>query len=264
MTGSNSTLTLPFRAIRFAAHLVLIGQAHILFKTLASTMAHIAACPWFVYNLKKPSQRKVRLQTEYPVALDSPDHITPWGTAYNNVTNFAFIKAMTRKYGRGTYLDIGCSSGRLVYDFARVGWLAVGLEGSNYSLKTRRGAWPHYHNLMTCDISKPFDLDEQFDVITAWDVLEHLTKDGLDILIGNVHRLMRPRSIFIVTTANNSEIPTGFELHQTQWTSERWIQFFISNGFCVLPRKKCIKRCQMVRHSVDNSEFTLALENSSL
>jgi hypothetical protein len=34
----------------------------------------------------------LKLQTEFPIAYESPDHLMPWGTMRDNSTNPAFIQ----------------------------------------------------------------------------------------------------------------------------------------------------------------------------
>src|SRR4051812_32517842 len=66
---------------------------------------------------------KISLQTQHPIAFESPDHLAPWGTAYDNSTNKKFILFMADRLERdspGTskaFLDLGCSGGQLVKDF---------------------------------------------------------------------------------------------------------------------------------------------------
>lgn len=59
----------------------------------------------------------VCVETDYPVALDSPDHIIPWGTARDNSSNLRFNSKLyrlfdfTNRYPK--VLDLGCSGGGL-------------------------------------------------------------------------------------------------------------------------------------------------------
>jgi len=46
-------------------------------------------------------------------------------------------------------------------------------------------------NLFTCDITKPFEVVQgsqpvRFDLITAWEVLEHIGPDALDQVFRNI------------------------------------------------------------------------------
>jgi SAM-dependent methyltransferase len=171
------------------------------------------------------------VRTDYPVAFDSPDHLTPHGTAENNITHYGFIVKMTKLLGPSAYLDLGCSGGQLVVDFYKMGWRAVGVEGSDYSKKHGRAAWKDWSDkiLFTADIGKPFDINSSFELITAWEVFEHLDRDRLIQVCENIKRFSRPGTLLIVTTASTSEVVNGTELHVTQWKPDQWEKFLEAN-----------------------------------
>jgi 2-polyprenyl-3-methyl-5-hydroxy-6-metoxy-1,4-benzoquinol methylase len=181
-------------------------------------------------------------ETNHPVAIHSPDHLAPKGTAENNSTNKKFVLHMDQKlraeFGTGPLrmMDLGCAGGKLVTDFLALGWVAIGLEGSDYSLKHRRPYWDRYahRNLFTCDITKPFQvtLDGQptkFHLITCWEVLEHIATPDLPAVFENVRRHLEPGGYFIASTTETSDIHHGLELHQTRWPNARWRQFVEQN-----------------------------------
>ena len=176
--------------------------------------------------------------TEYPVAFESPDHIAPKGTAVNNSTNKKFVLAMDAKlhqeFERGPWriMDLGCAGGQMVADFMKLGWMGVGLEGSDFSLKHRRANWAALanKNLFTCDITKPFrvKLDGQpvrFHLITAWEVMEHIAAPDLVQVFRNISDHLEPGGYFIASTTETSDIHEGIELHQTQWSNAEWRKF---------------------------------------
>jgi hypothetical protein len=83
------------------------------------------------------SIRSIFVKTEFPVALDSPDHLCPWGTARDSSTNSRFNEKVYRLFeplGRfPRVLDLGCSGGGFVRACLNDGCLAVGIEGSDFS-----------------------------------------------------------------------------------------------------------------------------------
>jgi len=175
-----------------------------------------------------PGPEFLSVQTDYPVAYDSPDHIVPYGTARNDISHYAFIVKMTKFMGKGAFLDLGCSGGQLVVDFYRLGWRAVGLEGSDFSKRKARAAWKDWSDklLFTADIGKPFRIDGQFDLITSWEVFEHLDLDRLKQLCENIQRHSRPGTMLIATASSSSEMQNGVELHVTRWKPDEWERFF--------------------------------------
>ena len=82
-------------------------------------------------------------------------------------------------------INLDNSGGGMIEDFVKDGHYAIGLEGSDYSLRTQRAAWSIIpDNLFTCDCSKPFQITYDnkpilFDIITAWEVMEHFHMNDL-------------------------------------------------------------------------------------
>lgn len=196
--------------------------------------------------LQASPQPSIRCITDYPVAYDSPDYIHPIGTLNDHTRCPRFIKACERLFPhkkRLSFLDLGCSAGGIVWDAVLGGHIGIGLEGSNISLLQQRAEWRLLpDNLFTCDISKPFALvDEhnkpwQFDVVSAWEVLEHLTEDGLHMLFKNLTQIMKPESFFFcsVSLIDGGTTDDGLPLHQTIQPYEWWKEFIYNNGFKVV------------------------------
>ena len=90
----------------------------------------------------------ITLETENPVAIDSPDHIAPAGTIVDNRTNVDYVNAV-KNYFDGPFkvLDMGCAGAQMIADYIEEGYVAVGLEGSTHVL-TGAGShnWDKYHN----------------------------------------------------------------------------------------------------------------------
>lgn len=183
----------------------------------------------------------ILVETEHPIAFESPDHIAPKGTAENNSTNKKFILHMDEILGDElnrrplTCLDLGCSGGQMVKDFLDLRWIAVGLEGSDYSLKHRRANWAKLANtnLFTCDITKPFVVfidgkPAQFDLITAWEVMEHIATADLDTVFNNIRSHLVEGGYFVASTTHLPDIHDGIELHQTKWEYHEWRAFIES------------------------------------
>ena len=180
----------------------------------------------------------VELKTEHPVAYDSPDHINPLGTIQDNTRNYAFYNKCRALYGdKLAYLDLGCSGGGLVFEFALNGHLAIGLEGSDRSRKMGRANWRTIpDNLMTCDIAKPFSLidtktnvTQKFDVISCWEVLEHIPEKNLPQLMENVKAHLAEGGIFIGSISKSPEDPLHVTLQENAW----WVNIFKANGLAL-------------------------------
>lgn len=127
----------------------------------------------------------LQIITEHPIAYESFDHIKPHGTANDNTHYPWFVTKTQRIFGRKVkHMDLGCAGGGLVKDFIDMNHFSVGVEGSDFSFKNQRAEWKTIPgNLFTADITKPFHIiDDQdhkqvlFDVISAWEVMEHINK----------------------------------------------------------------------------------------
>lgn len=184
---------------------------------------------------------KVQLKTKYPVAYKSPDHLMPFGTRYDQSRNKRFNVNLYRLFPENyiiKLMDLGCSGGTFVRDVINEGHFAIGLEGSDWSKKFRRAAWASIPDLLfTCDITKKFDVLEipkkkriRFDVITAWEVMEHIKVEDLSDLISNVKRHLLPSGIFIVSVTCVPHVVGGINLHQTIKTKNWWLKMFKKNG----------------------------------
>ena len=155
---------------------------------------------------------KILIKTDYPVAFDSLDHIYPAGTKNDNFSNSAFINEVELQLCKNNsslkIIDLGCAGGKLVRDFVDRGHIAIGLEGSNYSLKYQRAEWPSLYgkNLFTCDITKEYSVsieidnkNESFesDLITAWEVIEHIPPDRLTIFFDLIRKHLKIGGKFV-------------------------------------------------------------------
>lgn len=188
------------------------------------------------------------VNTQYPLAAESPDHLNPHGTKNMGTSSPVLIAELERMYGDQFHaLALGCSGGKLVSDLVARGHEAVGLEGSDYHIQKGTAHWKRLHNtrLFTCDISQPFkvlenDKPAKFDVITLWDVFEHIAPDRIACLMDNIHRHLKPEGLLLATIClRHSPHPvTGVELHLTVKPREWWLQClgkrFIPTGKAII------------------------------
>lgn len=156
----------------------------------------------------------------------------------DNTTNLDFNKKIYDLYPDEiiSILDLGCSGGGMVKTFADDGHIAIGLEGSDYSLIHKRAAWlTNPDNLFTCDISRPFILHTgnnkpyKFDVITAWEFLEHIYESRLSTLFMNINNHLKPDGMFIGSTTNSDPSANGVHHHVTRRKLDWWTERFEEN-----------------------------------
>lgn len=184
---------------------------------------------------------KIKLIAESEIAYDSPDHQNPLGTSQDNSTNERFNRKVyeifNSRVNQTRVLDLGCSGGGFIRSCINDGLIGVGLEGSDFSKKMARAEWATIpKSLFTCDISKKFKLLEddkhmKFDLITSWEVLEHIEEKDLKVLMSNIKSHLKEDGLFICSISNGDSMHNGVKLHQTQRSKEWWIKEFKKNGF---------------------------------
>jgi SAM-dependent methyltransferase len=106
--------------------------------------------------------------------------------------------ALARYKQSGVLLDLGCSSGAFLQSVCGEGWKLFGIEMSSESAKqaqTKSGA-----NVFTGDILDAQFPPKSFDVITCFDVFEHLYEPRR--VMARVAEWLKPGGIFYVLVPN--------------------------------------------------------------
>ena len=111
----------------------------------------------------------------------------------------------------GRSLDFGCAIGVMVRAAQDCGWQAVGYERSHWAAAYGRERF--CIEIVTGDGSAdPFPA-ESFDLITMWDVVEHLEKPREVMQL--VHRWLRPGGWVAINTLNSGGL--GARMAGSQW-----------------------------------------------
>jgi 2-polyprenyl-3-methyl-5-hydroxy-6-metoxy-1,4-benzoquinol methylase len=99
---------------------------------------------------------------------------------------------------KGTMLDVGAATGFFL-DIARSeGWETYGIELSRYAAEVARGKGLRVSAGTTddCDFPPGF-----FDVVTAWDVIEHMPKPLAEL--EKIHNLLKPGGLLVINTPDS-------------------------------------------------------------
>ncbi len=187
----------------------------------------------------------ISVHTVKPIALDSPDHLVPRGTAQDNSVHLPFNRLL---YGlipanQIRLLDLGCAGGGFVKSILDDGGFAVGIEGSDYSQQLRRAEWATIpDHLHTADCTEPFFVAAQdtrylqrFNIVTAWEFFEHIATNRLPDVMANIKRHLEPDGYVIGSICSAYDINYGVHLHQTVQSREWWVSFFRYFGFKTKP-----------------------------
>jgi len=215
---------------------------------------------------------KISIETPKPVAYDSPDHIEPVGTAADNSTSRRFNAKLFRYIppAEVRLLDVGCSGGGLVKSILDAGGFAVGVEGSDYSLRHKRAEWATIPDrLFTTDATVPFQLSEEaggekkplrFNVITAWEFFEHIAEENIAGIVANILRHLEPRGIVLASIAPYEQVTEqGVRLHQTVQQKPWWVETFARLGLAHRPAVEDYFHYDWVRGAPDDISFPIAL-----
>lgn len=230
----------------------------------------------------------IRIITNHPVAEDSPDHLAPLGCVNDNTTTPHYTAWVCNMIGKsGKYLDLGCAGGGAVMDVARAGVsLSMGLEGSTHPRNAPQAAghenWTRYEgtNLFTCDISKPFAIVNDrgplltFDLISAWELLEHLKEHDVAKFMKNVWSHLAPGGYFIASICPNLCHGSGMfglgdgnehHRHQTVRPLSYWREIILKDyERYEIPAEKVISRKQFLRNvGNDDDVYVLQKPNSA-
>lgn len=108
------------------------------------------------------------------------------------------LAGLERPAGGGTLLDIGAAFGFAVREARRAGWRASGIEVS-LDAAHRAGAQTGGNVAVASASATPFR-SASFDVITLWDVIEHLPDPHA--AVAEVARLLRPGGRFLLCTGD--------------------------------------------------------------
>jgi 2-polyprenyl-3-methyl-5-hydroxy-6-metoxy-1,4-benzoquinol methylase len=105
----------------------------------------------------------------------------------------------------GTHLDIGCGSGGFVHWMSEKGWDSAGLELNPSAVEI---ACQLNLNVKQSEIESAGFADEQFDLITAWEVLEHVS--DLKRFLKEVRRTMKLGGKFVGSVPNIASMEATF------------------------------------------------------
>lgn len=188
----------------------------------------------------------ITINAEAPIALDSDDHINPDGIYLDNNVSVRLVEEIEKFFQRKiNFLDLGCAGGALVCELIDRGHNAVGIDGSDHCLNFRQEAadklnmakplgyqnWQTHgkSRLFTADITKEFQLFDNgepmtFDLITAWDVMEHFFPERVDVFMQQVKKHLKPNGYFVASIAMFSLNKHNVEYHKSNFPSEWWIE----------------------------------------
>lgn len=129
-------------------------------------------------------------------------------------------------------LDYGCGSGEMLEVFYRNRYRPHTYVGIDIREKTILGNLEKFKTLdfatfMCKDLCKPFDLGETFDVITSFEVMEHIGHANADAFLSNLLNHCDEKTVIYISTPNYDSKVGAAENHLLGPTKEigEWDHF---------------------------------------
>lgn len=176
------------------------------------------------------------IKTNHPVALESYDHLYPFGTIRDNHSSLRLVEKFV-ELNIKSVIDIGCAGGAFVEDLLNTGINAVGIEGSDISQKNARASWKSIpNNLFTADATRPFQIlfnntPFKADVITAWEFFEHILEEDLSNVLTNISNHSTIETQLLCSISNFPSLHEEVDLHRTKEELPFWLSLFNKFGF---------------------------------
>lgn len=130
------------------------------------------------------------------------------------------------------WLDLGCAYGFLVAEARAGGFRATGIDVSAYALGRAAGDVPDAAGRLARGVAErlPFG-NGTFDVVSAFDVLEHLVDP--EPALAEVRRVLRPGGVLIGATPDPLLFDRDEETHFSERPPSYWIDRLLALGFHV-------------------------------
>lgn len=102
-------------------------------------------------------------------------------------------------------LDVGCGSGNMLevmYRNRYKGDRYVGLEYRKQTVKKNQEKFSKvdWAEFIQHDITTPFPVEDDWDIITSFEVLEHVKKENVETVLKNMKAQMRSKTVMLIST----------------------------------------------------------------
>jgi len=199
-----------------------------------------------VYQNPRPS--KESFEQIYPSDYDQYDQRLHTESTIRRVSHQYGLRKRVNlilKYRKnGTLLDLGCATGDFLHEMAKQrGWEVSGVEPN---LQASAYARSLGLNVITTTIDKIEFSGGQFDIITMWNVVEHLF-DPIKTLEKIAH-LLKPDGILIITTPN-------LECLDARLFGQFWIGFELPRHFYVFSNQTIRRLLTATGYSLIETRF---------
>ncbi len=146
----------------------------------------------------------------------------PWQHEYTRVADL-----LASELQFDSVLDLGCGAGFLLARLHELGKTVVGVDGSIHAIAA---APPEIKDkVFLHDLTRPWLIHRQFDLVICTEVAEHLDGQFADLLVDTICQRSRRFAYFSAAVPGQ-----GGTHHVNEQPHEYWIQKFAHRGFSLL------------------------------
>jgi len=113
------------------------------------------------------------------------------------------IRTIQSRVATGKLLDVGCAKGFFVKMALGAGYDAYGIDFSEYAISKARDIVGNRAQKIDIEKTNPYP-SESFDIITAWDFIEHLRDP--ETFLKKAGTMLKPKGYLFLTTVNYSSL----------------------------------------------------------
>lgn len=126
-----------------------------------------------------------------------------WGYSYIAYLNVLVDLIIDMEFD--TFLDIGCGDGRLLFELSQKNVPAklAGVDYSTRAVTLGKAILPEGIKLFCGDIKDEDLINEEFDLVSLIETLEHIHPDEIGGFLAAVHRVVRPGGKLILTVPSD-------------------------------------------------------------
>lgn len=160
---------------------------------------------------------------------------------------------------KGKLLDVGCATGNFLNTAQTNGWQVEGVEPNESATRYAREKYGlNIHNASVQNVSLPLN---SYDVVTLWDVLEHLPSPKKSLL--RIHDLLKKNGKLIFSIPNLSSFDRYiFKTKWIGWDAPRHFNLYTESEIMVLLNETGFNFLQRKCILGGKGTFLLSLENT--
>jgi len=137
------------------------------------------------------------------------------------------LKNLEKHKRNGSILDIGCSVGVFLHLAKKSGWRVMGIEPSKRCVESGRKLFNLVDSITVGSYHDIARLNQKFDAVTMWDVLEHLD-DPMKALV-NCREVMKDDGVLGLSTVNIGSKYARLLGKRWPWLMKMHIYYFDRN-----------------------------------